>query len=61
MGVSKLDDGTCEYLGCTESNADNLDSVILETLNTNFSERQGRIIDNDTSASMEEKKKEGYF
>ena len=35
-----------------------LASIVLETLDSKTSERQGRLIDSDTSASMEKKKKE---
>jgi sulfate adenylyltransferase subunit 2 len=38
-----------------------LSSIILEILNSRVSERQGRLIDNDESSSMEKKKVEGYF
>jgi sulfate adenylyltransferase subunit 2 len=54
-------------LGCypltnaMESEASDLSSIILEILNSRVSERQGRLIDNDESASMEKKKVEGYF
>ena len=47
--------------GAVESQAATLPEVIRETLLTTTSERQGRIIDHDQSASMEKKKKEGYF
>ncbi|MDA9980986.1 sulfate adenylyltransferase subunit CysD, partial [Pelagibacterales bacterium] len=54
-------------LGCypltnaMESEASDLSSIILEILNSRVSERQGRLIDNDESSSMEKKKVEGYF
>jgi sulfate adenylyltransferase subunit 2 len=54
-------------LGCypltaaVESDADTLPAIIREMLLTRTSERQGRLIDHDTSASMEKKKQEGYF
>jgi sulfate adenylyltransferase subunit 2 len=47
--------------GAIESEADTLPKIIQEMLLTNTSERQGRLIDFDTSASMEKKKVEGYF
>ena len=47
--------------GAIESNADTLPKVIQEMLLTRFSERQGRLIDHDEDASMEQKKREGYF
>ena len=43
------------------SEADTLEKVILELLSSKSSEREGRVIDNDAAASMEQKKKEGYF
>jgi sulfate adenylyltransferase subunit 2 len=47
--------------GAIESTAATLPAVIQEMLLARTSERQGRLIDHDTSASMEKKKKEGYF
>ncbi len=47
--------------GAVESEATTLPEIIQEMLLTKVSERQGRIIDYDQAASMEEKKKEGYF
>jgi sulfate adenylyltransferase subunit 2 len=47
--------------GAIESEADTLPKIIQEMLLTNTSERQGRLIDFDTAASMEKKKAEGYF
>jgi len=47
--------------GAIDSQAATLPAVIQEMLLTRTSERQGRLIDHDTSASMEKKKKEGYF
>ena len=41
--------------------ADTLPAIIQEMLLTRTSERQGRVIDHDSAASMEKKKKEGYF
>jgi sulfate adenylyltransferase subunit 2 len=54
-------------LGCyplsaaVESRAATLDDIIAEMKATRTSERQGRLIDSDESASMEKKKREGYF
>lgn len=54
-------------LGCypltaaIESDADTLPKIIQEMLLTTTSERQGRMIDHDSAASMEKKKQEGYF
>ena len=53
--------GCYPLTGAIKSNATSIEQIIDETLSTNTSERQGRLIDNDTSSSMEEKKKEGYF
>jgi sulfate adenylyltransferase subunit 2 len=47
--------------GAIESTATTLVGVIEEVLLTTSSERQGRVIDHDVSASMEKKKQEGYF
>jgi sulfate adenylyltransferase subunit 2 len=47
--------------GAVESTADTLGKVIQEMLLTRHSERQGRLIDHDEDASMEQKKREGYF
>ena len=54
-------------LGCypltaaVESNAVTLEEIVRETLGARTSERQGRLIDHDGTASMERKKQEGYF
>jgi sulfate adenylyltransferase subunit 2 len=54
-------------LGCypltaaVESDADTLPAIVREMLLARTSERQGRLIDHDTAASMEKKKQEGYF
>ncbi|MBS1148794.1 MAG: cysD [Myxococcaceae bacterium] len=47
--------------GAVESAATTVAEVIDEMLATNFSERQGRLIDHDEEGSMEAKKREGYF
>jgi sulfate adenylyltransferase subunit 2 len=47
--------------GAVESKATTLPEIIQEMLLTRLSERQGRLIDFDQAASMEQKKKEGYF
>ena len=47
--------------GAIESEADTLEKIIQEMLLNRFSERQGRLIDFDEDASMEKKKREGYF
>ena len=54
-------------LGCypltaaIESDAATLDAIIAETVAADHSERRGRLIDHDGEASMERKKREGYF
>jgi sulfate adenylyltransferase subunit 2 len=53
--------GCYPLTGAIESSADTLSAVILETERARASERQGRIIDFDAAASMEQKKQEGYF
>ncbi|KTD20666.1 sulfate adenylyltransferase subunit CysD [Legionella londiniensis] len=53
--------GCYPLTGAIESSADTLPAIIQEMLLSTTSERQGRIIDHDCSASMEKKKQEGYF
>jgi len=53
--------GCYPLTGAVESDADTLSAIIQEMLLTTTSERQGRMIDHDQSASMEKKKQEGYF
>ena len=53
--------GCYPLTGAVESTASTLPQVIQEMLLTTTSERQGRVIDHDQSASMEKKKQEGYF
>lgn len=53
--------GCYPLTGAVESTADTLPEVIQEMLLTKTSERQGRVIDHDSSGSMEKKKMEGYF
>ena len=53
--------GCYPLTGAIESTADTLPAIIQEMLLTTSSERQGRVIDHDQSASMEKKKQEGYF
>ena len=47
--------------GAIESNAATVADIVVETLASTMSERQGRMIDHDGGASMERKKQEGYF
>ena len=53
--------GCYPLTGAVESEATTLPEIIQEMLLTRQSERQGRVIDFDPAASMEEKKREGYF
>ena len=53
--------GCYPLTGAVESEADTLEGIIQEMLQARSSERQGRVIDHDQSASMEKKKQEGYF
>ena len=53
--------GCYPLTGAVESTATTLPDIIREMLLTTTSERQGRAIDHDQSASMEKKKREGYF
>ncbi|MCE0493792.1 sulfate adenylyltransferase subunit CysD [Vibrio salinus] len=53
--------GCYPLTGAIESQATTLPEIIQEMLLTTTSERQGRVIDNDSSGSMEKKKREGYF
>jgi sulfate adenylyltransferase subunit 2 len=53
--------GCYPLTGAIESAADTLPKIVQEMLLATTSERQGRVIDYDGAASMEEKKKDGYF
>jgi sulfate adenylyltransferase subunit 2 len=53
--------GDWPLTGAHESRAETLDQVIAEIRDATTSERQGRLIDSDQEASMERKKREGYF
>lgn len=53
--------GCYPLTGAVESNATTLEDIVKEMLLATTSERQGRVIDHDGAASMEEKKKDGYF
>jgi sulfate adenylyltransferase subunit 2 len=53
--------GCYPLTGAIESTATTLPDIIQEMLLTTTSERQGRVIDKDSGASMEMKKQEGYF
>lgn len=53
--------GCYPLTGAVESSAATLEEIVAEMLAARTSERQGRVIDRDESASMEKKKREGYF
>jgi sulfate adenylyltransferase subunit 2 len=53
--------GCYPLTGAVESDAGTLEDVVSEMRSTRVSERQGRLIDGDEAASMEKKKREGYF
>jgi sulfate adenylyltransferase subunit 2 len=53
--------GCYPLTGAIESAAATLEDIVSEMRSTRVSERQGRLIDSDEAASMEKKKREGYF
>jgi sulfate adenylyltransferase subunit 2 len=53
--------GCYPLTGAVESHAASLEAIVAEMLAARTSERGGRLIDRETSASMERKKREGYF
>ncbi|MGC9954268.1 MAG: sulfate adenylyltransferase subunit CysD [Rhizomicrobium sp.] len=53
--------GCYPLTGAIESSAATLEAIVTEMLIARTSERQGRLIDSDEKASMEKKKREGYF
>ena len=53
--------GCYPLTGAIDSTADTVPAIIQEMLLARTSERQGRVIDHDETASMEKKKQEGYF
>ena len=53
--------GCYPLTGAMESDATSVEEIISEMRASRFSERQGRLIDGDAAASMERKKKDGYF
>ena len=53
--------GCYPLTGAMESTAAHLPEIVAETIASRRSERGGRLIDRDESASMERKKREGYF
>jgi sulfate adenylyltransferase subunit 2 len=53
--------GCYPLTGAIESRASSLEDIVAEMRSATVSERQGRLIDTDEAASMEKKKREGYF
>lgn len=53
--------GCYPVTGATLSEAEKLEDIVFEMLNTRCSERQGRAVDREEAAAMERKKKDGYF
>tara|TARA_Y100000385_G_scaffold96677_1_gene100042 strand:+ start:128 stop:1624 length:1497 start_codon:yes stop_codon:yes gene_type:complete len=53
--------GCYPLTGAVESDSTSMSDVLLELIQTNTTERDGRLIDSDSEGSMEKKKKEGYF
>ena len=53
--------GCYPLTGAVESGATTLEEIVGEMLTVRTSEREGRLIDQDEAASMEKKKREGYF
>jgi sulfate adenylyltransferase subunit 2 len=53
--------GCYPLTGAVESQAASMSDVLLELIQSNTTERDGRLIDSDSEGSMEKKKKEGYF
>ena len=53
--------GCYPLAGAIESSADTIDKIVEEMMTTSLSERTTRVIDFDREASMEQKKREGYF
>ena len=53
--------GCYPLTGAVESTAETIEGIVQEMLLATTSERQGRVIDFDAAASMEDKKRDGYF
>jgi sulfate adenylyltransferase subunit 2 len=53
--------GCYPLTGAVESNAASLEAIVAEMMAVRTSERGGRLIDKEAAASMERKKREGYF
>ena len=62
MGMPQCSGNACRgSMVAVESDAATLPEIVREMLIARTSERSGRLIDHDDSASMEKKKREGYF
>jgi sulfate adenylyltransferase subunit 2 len=53
--------GCYPLTGAIESDADTVEMIVAEMMQTRLSERSTRVIDHDGDSSMEQKKREGYF
>ncbi len=53
--------GCWPLTGAAESDAESIDDIVLELRASRLTERQGRLVDAADHASMEQKKREGYF
>ena len=53
--------GCYPLTGAIPSSAANVEDILAELVASRHSEREGRVIDRDQNASMEDKKREGYF
>jgi sulfate adenylyltransferase subunit 2 len=53
--------GCYPLTGAIESSAASIEDIVAEVRSARMSERQGRLIDSDDAASMEKKKRDGYF
>ena len=53
--------GCYPFTGAIESDADTVEKIVAEMMQTRESERSTRVIDHDGDSSMEQKKREGYF
>lgn len=53
--------GCYPLTGAIESDADTVEKIVAEMMQTRLSERSTRVIDHDGDSSMEQKKREGYF
>ena len=53
--------GCYPLTGAVESSATTIEEIVEEMMTVTVSERTTRVIDFDQEASMEQKKREGYF